>query len=469
MTRTIAIAALAVRAVTRSHLFITLATILLLVIFALPLAIKGDGTVAGQMRILLYYTLGLASIILGVTTLWTSCASISHEIDEKQIQLSVAKPVHRYQIWLGKWIGILVVNAVLLAITGVAVYSYVRHYAGSPDLGAKDRAALRNELLIGRRLIAPVAEPVDLDVRERLARLKLEGKLTPGMTEAEAFAQVKKTVLIEQSVVTPGQSKRWTFQMTPSRRITPGKAPVSSGEAGEPAVTIHFSFASTFHDRKRITGTWIVAKEDGTETFRFEMKGWPDGEHAFFVPESAVPAGPVTVTFTNAERSQSNTAVFDSEKPIQILKHESSFELNLIRSLIVILCQLGLVAAIGLTGGSLFSFPVATFAAMSVLIISLAGHYFIFTSSSWKYGGEKTGTVTETVLRATSEKVVKHMEIVIAPAMELAPLSPLSDGILLSPWFTGKAILLLLILYPGFFWLFGSFCLNRRELALPTI
>ena len=84
MTRIIAIAALAVRSAIRSRLFITLAMIMLFVIFALPLTIKGDGTVAGHVKILLYYTLGLASIILGMTTLWTSCSAISHEIDEKQ-------------------------------------------------------------------------------------------------------------------------------------------------------------------------------------------------------------------------------------------------------------------------------------------------------------------------------------------------------------------------------------------------
>jgi hypothetical protein len=421
------------------------------------------------VEILLYYTLGLVSIILGVTTLWTSCAAISHEIEEKQIQLSVAKPVRRFQIWLGKWVGLLIVNAVLLAVTGVAIYGYVRHYAASPDLGAKDQAALRNELLVGRRLIAPARESADLEVRERVARLRREGKLQPAVSEEEAFAETKKTVLLERSVVTTGQSKQWNFEANSNHGASPAGNTALSAGAGESAVAIRFRFISTFHDRKLVTGTWIIAKKDGAETFRFEMKGWPDGEHVFFVPESAVPGGPFTVTFHNADSSKSNMAVFDSENPVELLKRESSFELNLIRSLIVILCQLGLVAAIGLTAGSLFSFPVATFAAMSLLVISLAGHFFMFTTSSLKYGVDEDDKVEMTAFRAASEKVVKHLDVVIAPAMKLAPLGLLSDGLLVSWWFTGKAVLLLLIIYPAIFWLAGSWFLNKRELAMPAM
>jgi hypothetical protein len=468
MTRTIAIAALAVRTTIRSRLFITLAMVLLLVIFVLPLTIKGDGTAAGQIRILLYYTLGLACTILGVTTLWTSCAAISHEIDEKQIQMSVAKPVHRFQIWMGKWIGILAVNAILLLITGAAIYAYARHYAGSPGLGEKDRMELDNELLVGRRLVVPVKESIEHDVRERLDQLKREGKLKPGITKAEAVAQAQKALLLERSVVAPDQSKRWAFQTHSNGGFLSGGRSTLSGADGRSAVTIRFRFVSTFHDRKRVTGTWIVAGKDGRESFRFEMKDWMDGPHSISVPVSAMPPGDITVTFANAGRDRSNLAVFDFEEPIQMLIREDSFAPNLVRSLVVILCQLGLIAAIGLTAGSIFSFPVATFAATSLLVISMAGHYFIFTSSSWRYGVDEDDKVEMTVLRAASEKVVRHLEVVIAPVMELAPLGLLSDGILVSWRFTGKAIMLLLILYPVFFWLVGSWFLNKRELALPV-
>jgi hypothetical protein len=464
MTKTLAIAALAVRATIRSRFFVTLGVILLIMVFALPLTIKGDGTASGQVKILLYYTLGLSSMILGVATLWTSCAAISSEIEEKQIQLSVTKPVHRFEIWLGKWMGILVVNSVLLLITGVTIYAYVHHYSVSAGLTEKDRNILKSEWLVGRRLIVPVAEKIDLtgqDVRTRLEQLMREGKLDSKMTTEEAFALVAKEMLFERRIVPPGQSKRWEFAGFPAAR----------GLGVEQAGTIRFNFVSTFHDRKRVTGAWLISGKDGKETFRFDIKDWPDGIHTIPAPMSAIPRGPFTVTFENAGRDRSNMAVFDAENPVQILVPASAFAPNLVRSLIVILCQLGLIAAIGLAAGSLFSFPVATFAAASLIVISMAGHFFVMASSpshavEHHHHGEEPEAPS--IIEGISEKAVERMEVVIAPVMELAPLDFLSDGILVSWGFTGRAVLLLLIVYPAFFSVFGTYFLNRRELALPS-
>jgi hypothetical protein len=130
-----------------------------------------------------------------------------------------------------------------------------------------------------------------------------------------------------------------------------------------------------------------------------------------------------------------------------------------------------LIAAIGLAAGSLFSFPVATFAAASIIVIAMAGHYFAMASSP-KYAVEEDHHGDEqdklSIIETVSENAVRRMEVVIAPVMEMAPLDFLSDGILVSWRFTGRAVLLLLIVYPAFFLVFGNYFLNRRELALPS-
>ena len=65
----------------------------------------------------------------------------------------------------------------------------------------------------------------------------------------------------------------------------------------------------------------------------------------------------ITVEFTNADRDVSDTVVFDPETGVQILIRETGFESNLIRALIVLLCHLTLIAALGLTAGTVFSLP----------------------------------------------------------------------------------------------------------------
>ena len=98
MNKILAIAGIAIRNAVRSRIVIILLGILLLVIVGLPLTVKGDGTIAGQVRVLLGYTLGLVSFILSLTTLWAGCAAVSLEIQERQIHLSSQSPspVRRY-------------------------------------------------------------------------------------------------------------------------------------------------------------------------------------------------------------------------------------------------------------------------------------------------------------------------------------------------------------------------------------
>ena len=95
MRRILAIAGLAVRASIRSRLVVALLLILLTTVIGLPLTVQSDGTPEGYVRIVIGYTLGLASLILSLTALWSGALSIAREVDEKQIQMLCSKPVHR--------------------------------------------------------------------------------------------------------------------------------------------------------------------------------------------------------------------------------------------------------------------------------------------------------------------------------------------------------------------------------------
>ena len=89
MRKVFAIAGIAIRSAIRSRVVLVLLALLLIAIVALPLTIKGDGTVTGAVQVLLRYTLGAVNIILSIATLWAGCAAISAEVQEHQIHLIV--------------------------------------------------------------------------------------------------------------------------------------------------------------------------------------------------------------------------------------------------------------------------------------------------------------------------------------------------------------------------------------------
>src|SRR5205814_10262075 len=100
----------------RLRLFLVIVGLLLIAVIGLPILIKDDGTARGFTQILLTYTLSSITALLGISTLWLSCGTLARDIEECQMQVLVTKPIARWQIWLGKWLGIATLNAVLLAI-----------------------------------------------------------------------------------------------------------------------------------------------------------------------------------------------------------------------------------------------------------------------------------------------------------------------------------------------------------------
>src|SRR5256885_12787359 len=123
MQRLLAITWLTWKAAFRFRLFLVIAVLLLAAVVGLPLLIKDDGTAQGFTQILITYTLSTVTGLLGLSTLWLSCGTLARDIEECQLQMVAVKPVARWQIWLGKWLGIMSLNAALLAISGASIYA----------------------------------------------------------------------------------------------------------------------------------------------------------------------------------------------------------------------------------------------------------------------------------------------------------------------------------------------------------
>jgi ABC-type transport system involved in multi-copper enzyme maturation permease subunit len=60
--------------------------------------------------------------LLGLATLWLGCGTLARDVEECQIQVVAVKPISRWQIWLGKWLGIMSLNAVLLGLAGLSIF-----------------------------------------------------------------------------------------------------------------------------------------------------------------------------------------------------------------------------------------------------------------------------------------------------------------------------------------------------------
>src|SRR5437899_3192229 len=162
--RIAAMMALTWKAAFRFRLFLVVTVLLLAAVIGLPLLIKDDGTAQGFTQILITYTLSTITGLLGLSTLWLSCGTLARDIEECQLQMVAVKPVARWQIWVGKWLGIMSLNAALLAISGASIYALLQFRAGK--LPRDQQQVLRNEVLVARgsaRPVGNIAAEIDAD------------------------------------------------------------------------------------------------------------------------------------------------------------------------------------------------------------------------------------------------------------------------------------------------------------------
>ena len=103
---------------------------IILIIVMLPflmITTRGDGTLPGKVQNFLAWSLGTVNLFLGLLTIFLACGSLAGEIRDRQIHTVVTKPVRRWQILLGKWLGIGLLDLVMLMVAGLAAYGSVSY------------------------------------------------------------------------------------------------------------------------------------------------------------------------------------------------------------------------------------------------------------------------------------------------------------------------------------------------------
>ena len=455
MQRLLAITGLTWKAAFRFRLFLVIAVLLLTSVVALPILIKDDGTARGFTQILLTYTLTTITGLLGFSTLWLSCGTLARDIEECQIQMVAVKPVARWQIWLGKWLGILSLNAALLALSGASVYGLLQWR--STKLPAAEQATLRREVLVAR---GSAKEKDATDEIQRDAEKVLQERLQKNpVTRAdlpEVRRQIVEQVKAAYQVVPPSFQREWKIDLGLAARSV----------RNEPLrLRVKFNAAE-----KSPSGTfialWQLGEEKKTKLTRLEpMSLAPDTFHEFEIPAGLLnDAGVLTITFINPN----NTALlFPLGEGMEVLYREGGFGLNFARGLGIILCWMALLSAIGLAAASYLSFPVAAFFSVGILTMAFS----TTTLTNVVEQGSIMAPDSETGARPTSVADVVIVPFfagalkVINLARSFSPVDSLSSGRSITWEELGLAFSQIVLVLGGFFAAVGILGFNRRELA----
>ena len=455
MQRILAITGLTWKAAFRFRLFVVVAALLLAAVVGLPILIKDDGTARGFTQILLTYTLTVITALLGLSTLWLACGTLARDIEECQMQMVAVKPIARWQIWLGKWLGLLSLNAALLALSGASVYGLLQWRA--TRLPEAEQRILRNEVLVARGVARPASLGADLEAEtdQRLqAKLKQGGvaKLDVALLRKELREQVKAE-----------------FQLVPSEAFRVWEVPLGTARhslAGQP-LTLRIKFnAANGSASGTFTGLWQVGVPDKQKVWRSEpMSLAPDTFHEFQIPPDLFAAdGVLTIAFLN---SNSTVLLFPLEDGIAVLYPEGGFLLNFVRGLGIIFCWMALLATLGLAAASFLSFPVAAFFSLAVLtLVFSTGTLSMVIEEGSVFGWDsEANTYTRSPVDGVIVPAFKGMLAVINLAKNFSPVDALSSGRAISWTEMAQAFLQIVVVLGGPLAALGIYTFHRRELA----
>ncbi len=455
MQRLLAITWLTWKAALRFRLFLVVTALLLGAVIGLPLLIKDDGTARGFTQIVLTYTLTAITGLLGLCTLWLACGTLARDIEECQIQVVATKPIARWQIWLGKWLGIMTLNAVLLAVSGTAVYALLMLQAR--HLPADQQAILHNEVLVARGSFRPPRADAEIEQRteevlqERLRKVRVERA-----DLAEVRKQVREQVKASYQLVPPGFTRSWKLDFGLYQHFIRNQP-----------LTLRVKFNSAEKSPSgTFDGIWVIGEPQKTKLWRSDILSLaPDTFHEIHIPSNLLdPSGVLTISFINPNDT---ALLFPLDEGVEVLYPEGTFGLNFARGIAIIFCWMGLLAAIGLAAASFLSFPVAAFVALGLLTL-------VFSTTTMSSAVEEG-----TIANYNAEKGIKGWspaDVVVIPmfkailkvislAKEFSPIDSLSTGRSITWGQLGLAFGQVVLLLGGMAAVLGIAIFTRRELA----
>lgn len=472
MKQTLAIALLALRTALRSRVILVLFVLLLAAGFLLPLAIRPDGTPEGLIRLHLSYTLGISAFLLGLATLWAGCAAISQEADDKTLQLLLVKPVPRLRIWLGKWLALLLINAVLLALVGGAAAVTLREKLRRGGFTPDALAHARHTTLAALDTVQSPLPDIEADVRAEYEDLRARRALPDDIPEAILLDSIRRAQLARRYSIAPGDSRTWTFDLPP--------APAHETRT----LLLQFQCDASVPGAADIPAT-LTLDLDGTRLIR-EIPVMP-GTIQTVLFDHLPAAARAAVTLSNPGTHDA-TLFFEPADGLVLRRPHGTFAGNYLRALAQLYLRLALFAAIGVTLGTLFSMPVATFlTVVLLLILQLSGFVaaaaqvdrdtFVANVALFGADGHSHGHAHELpepslAARATATVLFyayRGTYLALRPLLEHHAIDDLAAARRIPPRTLLRDLLQQGLLLPAALALLSTAVLRKREWALPSL
>ena len=282
------------------------------------------------------FGISLAWSLLLVSALWCGGTAYALDRDRHRLTLAFTKPIRRWTLWWGRFLGTLAPFAAALLAMGLFLV-----FRPFPE---------------GRTVAAPENLP-DLTPQAQawLDKLQAEGKAPEGASEERLLRATLEAVEKFPVSLNPGQSRTYVFP------------PIA--HAGP--VTFRLSGRPFLGARQAIRLAVVAACEDRTVEFRPERLR--DQGFSVDLPDGfVVPGKSVSITLLREDKEEAGTVLYRERADVSLLSGGQAPTLNLAAFCLTLLVTVAMAVALGMALGCAFSLPVTLFVGALALLAVVA-------------------------------------------------------------------------------------------------
>jgi hypothetical protein len=353
------------------------AVFIVLLIVLLPVmgvSMTGDGTLKGRLQTFVSYGLSLTNFLLCLLTIIVSIYTLTNDIKQRQIYTVITKPIRRYQLLLGKLLGVVLLSTALLGLFSVIIYAITIYIPKFYDVEEAELIQVKDEFYTARAAIIPPQVDVTEEVLDTYAKIEKEGQLPPGIPRSNIIAELTRRKQLEKRAAVVGQ--QLVCELNNVKVLDPNEI-----------LFIRYKYDVSINPPDlEVYSRWDVGdsrqyppqfntylRKDPIRTFR-----------EFQVPASLIAEdGYLAVRFLNV-RLNDTTVIFPPDG-LAVLYKADNFSANFIRAVLLILFRLIFLASLGLLTSTFLSFPVAI---LLSLCIFFTATFSGFCLESFDYLGE---------------------------------------------------------------------------------
>ncbi len=473
-----AVAQTLVRESLRLRISLAFIVVMLVTLPIIPLWIDPEEPVRYQVQNFLSDGMTLVYVLAACMTVVLACATVSFEIRDRQIWHLATKPLGRIQYLLGKWVGIILLDALLIVIGGASIYGFTQ-YLGTRADDPLAMVELYDEVLTARVGVNPVLDRLDEVQVKELAYTEFQND--PITREKVERGEANEFEVIREIVRRLRQE-----HLDRQRSVPPG----GFNENREYDARIYaFPFLGEARRSQRnltLRYKFHIGRSESTDrypiVFRFPTSGnevqqmiVPEQRQRLLVPAEFIDDdGVLRIQILNGGFSETPsdttrkffangaTLIFDADG-FEVLWQAATFESNFIRALVVDWIKLAFLGMLGVAAATFLSFPVAILLAFTVFV---GGSMTPFISESVnQFRPDPDAIALIRMAQTAIAAVARSVEWLLRPFGEASPNRLVVEGRLVS---VNDVLRNLLVI--GIFWCGAALTIawavfRRRELA----